>query len=239
MPLRYPDIMQHNNADYAIADAEFIRGGGRVVADLTALYALSTKADQLKVRVTRVWVTAEAKYYVLVNLAQANVAAGWTIEVSSGDGHTHANKTTLDKIGESAGNPTWNGGAWPGSGGIAPNADNIDAVLTANGEAAPTGDTYIPLIGKAKAKLSAIATLFGTLLNNTFAAKTHPHAQSEITNLTTDLAGKAATLHNHDSSYVAKNTAITGATKAKITYDSKGLVTAQQTCQEKKLRPIE
>ena len=31
--------------------------------------------------------------------------------------------------------------------------------------------------------------------------------------------------HNHDSSYVAKNSAITGATKAKITYDSKGLVT--------------
>lgn len=32
--------------------------------------------------------------------------------------------------------------------------------------------------------------------------------------------------HNHDGSYVAKNTAITGATKCKVTYDSKGLVTA-------------
>lgn len=31
--------------------------------------------------------------------------------------------------------------------------------------------------------------------------------------------------HNHDSSYVAKNSAITGATKCKITYDAKGLVT--------------
>jgi hypothetical protein len=36
----------------------------------------------------------------------------------------------------------------------------------------------------------------------------------------------ALTGHNHDSSYVAKNTAITGATKTKITYDTKGLVTA-------------
>ena len=32
--------------------------------------------------------------------------------------------------------------------------------------------------------------------------------------------------HNHDTAYTAKNTAITGATKTKITYDAKGLVTA-------------
>lgn len=32
--------------------------------------------------------------------------------------------------------------------------------------------------------------------------------------------------HHHDASYVAKNGAITGATKTKITYDAKGLVTA-------------
>jgi hypothetical protein len=30
--------------------------------------------------------------------------------------HTHANKTTLDKIGESSGAPTWSGSAWPGAG---------------------------------------------------------------------------------------------------------------------------
>lgn len=36
----------------------------------------------------------------------------------------------------------------------------------------------------------------------------------------------ALTGHNHNSSYVAKNTAITGATKTKITYDAKGLVTS-------------
>jgi hypothetical protein len=30
----------------------------------------------------------------------------------------YTNKISIDKIGESAGNPTWNGGAWPGSSGL-------------------------------------------------------------------------------------------------------------------------
>lgn len=89
--------------------------------------------------------------------------------------------STLAKITESNNLPLWNGGAWPGSGGVAPTADNVDAVLTANPETTPTGDTYIPLIGKAKAKLSAIVTLFA----NTFAAKTHNHTKSEITDFPT------------------------------------------------------
>lgn len=33
------------------------------------------------------------------------------------DLHAHTNKATLDKIGETAGAPTWDGGAWPGGGG--------------------------------------------------------------------------------------------------------------------------
>ncbi len=32
------------------------------------------------------------------------------------DLHTHSNKSTLDKIGESGGDPTWDGSAWPGGG---------------------------------------------------------------------------------------------------------------------------
>jgi hypothetical protein len=47
------------------------------------------------------------------------------------------------------------------------------------------------------------------------AALSHSHAESDVTNLTTDLAAK-----------VAANGAITGATKTKVTYDAKGLVTA-------------
>jgi hypothetical protein len=47
------------------------------------------------------------------------------------------------------------------------------------------------------------------------APASHTHAESDVTNLTTDLGNK-----------VTANGAITGATKTKITYDSKGLVTA-------------
>jgi hypothetical protein len=46
--------------------------------------------------------------------------------------------------------------------------------------------------------------------------------QAALNELDTD---KSPTTHNHDTAYVAKNAAITGATKTKITYDAKGLVT--------------
>lgn len=88
MAVNKPDAYQHNNPDLAFVDADFVRGGGRVVSDLTALYALSTKADQLKVRVTRVWVTSEAKYYVLVDNTKINQSAGWTIETTGGGSGT-------------------------------------------------------------------------------------------------------------------------------------------------------
>ena len=29
--------------------------------------------------------------------------------------HTHSNKSAIDKVGESGGNPTWNSEAWPGA----------------------------------------------------------------------------------------------------------------------------
>jgi len=39
-------------------------------------------------------------------------------KAAAGDLHTHANKSTLDKIGELGGDPTWNGEAWPDGGGL-------------------------------------------------------------------------------------------------------------------------
>jgi hypothetical protein len=61
------------------------------------------------------------------------------------------------------------------------------------------------------ANLKATAkTYFDTL----YAAVVHTHVIGDVTNLQTTLDGK-----------VASNTAITGATKTKITYDAKGLVT--------------
>jgi hypothetical protein len=83
MPIYRPSEYQHNNQLLAIVDSNFVRGGGRVVANLTALYALPS--DQLKERVTRVWVTGSSAYYILISLANANNANGWQVE-SSGTG---------------------------------------------------------------------------------------------------------------------------------------------------------
>ena len=84
MAIKRPDIYEHNNPVLAIVDSDFLKGGGRVVADLTALYALSSRPDQLKERVTRVYVTAESAYYVLVDDASIGTAAGWEVESSGG-----------------------------------------------------------------------------------------------------------------------------------------------------------
>jgi hypothetical protein len=84
MAIKRPDIYEHNNPVLAIVDSNFLKGGGRVVADLTALYALSDRPDQLKERVTRVYVTAESAYYVLVDDASIGTSAGWEVESSGG-----------------------------------------------------------------------------------------------------------------------------------------------------------
>lgn len=87
MPIYYPDILQTNNPNNAIADSDTIRGGGKVVANLAALYSISTgpgngKYDQLKEHVTRVWVTDQQKTYVLKDITQVSNADGWSIDAS-------------------------------------------------------------------------------------------------------------------------------------------------------------
>jgi hypothetical protein len=67
MAIKRPDIYEHNNPNLAIVDSDFVRGGSRVVANLTELYALANKIDQLKERVTKVYVISEEITYVLVN----------------------------------------------------------------------------------------------------------------------------------------------------------------------------
>ena len=67
MAIKRPDIYEHNNPNLAIVDSDFVRGGGRVVANLTELYALANKIDQLKERVTKVYVISKDITYVLVN----------------------------------------------------------------------------------------------------------------------------------------------------------------------------
>lgn len=69
----------HNNADKSFVDSDFVRGGARSVDNLTALYALSSKSDQLKERATIVWVDSESKYYTLKDKANIHNVAGWEV----------------------------------------------------------------------------------------------------------------------------------------------------------------
>lgn len=82
MALKDSDIREHNNPNLSHVDSNFVRGGRRVVADLTELYALATvdpslgvsKVDQLKENATRVYVISEDKDYKLVDIA--DITAG-------------------------------------------------------------------------------------------------------------------------------------------------------------------
>lgn len=47
----------------------------------------------------------------------ASAVSGHELTYDHDDLHTHENKSTLDKIGESGGLPIWDGSAWPGGGG--------------------------------------------------------------------------------------------------------------------------
>lgn len=86
MAIKRPDIYEHNNPLYSIADSDFVRGGFRTsVADLTALYALSTKVDQLKEQATVVYVVSESKRYVLVDINNVGNSGGWDEFVTSGN----------------------------------------------------------------------------------------------------------------------------------------------------------
>jgi len=87
MAIKRPDIYEHNNPNYAIADSDFVRGGLRTaVADLTALYALSPKTDQLKERSTIVYVTGLTKYYILKDIGSVGNVNGWEEFVAGGSG---------------------------------------------------------------------------------------------------------------------------------------------------------
>jgi len=88
MAIKRPDIYEHNNVNYAIADSDFVRGGLRTaVADLTALYALSPKVDQLKERSTIVYVSGETKYYILTDIGNVGNINGWEEFVAGGSGN--------------------------------------------------------------------------------------------------------------------------------------------------------
>jgi hypothetical protein len=85
MAVKKADEYQHNNEDNAFVDSDFLRGGRRSVADRAALYALVSKADQLKENVTIVRIRADSENgggpteVLLVDDANIGTSAGWEI----------------------------------------------------------------------------------------------------------------------------------------------------------------
>jgi hypothetical protein len=85
MAVKKADEYQHNNEDNAFVDSDFLRGGRRSVADRAALYALASKADQLKENVTIVRIRADGENgggpveVLLVDDTNIGTSAGWEI----------------------------------------------------------------------------------------------------------------------------------------------------------------
>lgn len=101
-------------------------------------------------------------------------------------------------------------------------AGNVgSAIHGATAKTTPVDADTMPLIDSAasnvlkKLSWANIKATLKTYFDTLYAAVVHTHAISDVTNLQTTLDGK-----------VDENAAITGATKTKITYDAKGLVTA-------------
>jgi len=88
MAIKRPDIYEHNNPSNAIVDSNFVRGSIRsAVANLTELFSLSSKIDQLKEHSTIVYVSDISKYYILKDIANADSIGGWE-EFITGSGTT-------------------------------------------------------------------------------------------------------------------------------------------------------
>ena len=106
MALNYPDIIKHNagNSGYAIVDSEQVKGGRKIVADLSSLYALGTQAagisdptlTQLKQNVTIVYVQSTTQEFILTDINNASNSTGWTIYGNSApDWSVILNKPTI------------------------------------------------------------------------------------------------------------------------------------------------
>lgn len=84
------DEYGHNNEDNAFVDGDFVRGGPRKAVDRAALYALVTKADQLKQHVTEVRVLSDAEHngattkLLLVDDTNIGNVAGWELVEAGG-----------------------------------------------------------------------------------------------------------------------------------------------------------
>jgi hypothetical protein len=81
MPIKRPDIYEHNNPNDAFVDSDFVRGGIRTTANtINDLYTLSGKTDQLKVYATKIYVVDEDGYYILKDINNVDNINGWIRE---------------------------------------------------------------------------------------------------------------------------------------------------------------
>ena len=83
MAIRQPDVYEHNNPNEPFVDSNFVKGGGRVVADISDLYALSIKSAQLKQYVTKVYVINASATYILKDISNVGNSNGWVQELGA------------------------------------------------------------------------------------------------------------------------------------------------------------
>ncbi len=81
--IAFPDFLKHNNSVDYLVDSYSVKGGGIVVADTTALYALSAAPNKLKEKITIAYVTALSQYYILTDITNIGNSAGWTLDPGS------------------------------------------------------------------------------------------------------------------------------------------------------------
>lgn len=150
----------------APADAKYYNNSGAPytnVAEVNSQIPSALRGRGLTVNV------AGVEYWYKDGILDGNLVVKVT---GGGETHTHTNKAALDLINKDVNNnPTWNGGAWPGSGGAA-----LDYSTDIEADKAST------------TKVSAIKTLYDWAAGK-FAAIAHSHAYSSLTGLPTLFSG--------------------------------------------------
>lgn len=130
---------EHGNANLAFVDSKFVRGGGRVVTQVSDLYGLAAKSDQLEQGVTIVYVSNDGDFYLLTDDTNIGNSNGWTnlASILSAAGATGATGATGPTGGDGATGAT--GVAGPTGGIGATGATGPGGGIGATGATGPGG----------------------------------------------------------------------------------------------------